>query len=613
MNRIFFIGIVILYLIMAPCILYADDAKRHYELEPIIVTPYKSPISLYNSNRSVYTVGGKDLDQASFSSIPELLSHAPGVDIQRRGMFGVQSDFSIRGANFEENLIMIDGIRLNDPQTGHHNMDIPLTINDIERIEVLKGHTSGIYGPDGFGGALNIITKKPKGSQVKGGVSFGENDFFGKMASVSFPLLKLNNRVSFENKKSDGWKDYTKFDVTTLSCHSSANFKDNDLNFHFGWKDNDFEADSFYSNLFPREEEHTDTRLFKIDGSFRPHQFRIEPKLYYRRHADKFILDKERRGWNENFHASYVYGAELLMHFDSSFGRYTIGSEIAKDKVESTNLGFHSHQREAVLLAISPKLIERFDTNASIRYDHSYRGGSEWSPSIDVGYFAIDNLKLRASFGKSFRTPSFTELYYNTPGNIGDETLDDQIAWSYEAGFSFKESASRIECDIFRRDTDDVIDWTRPNSTRPWTAQNIGEVETDGLEITTSFTPDELIKDYPLKNISFSYSCLDSDRSGAENFDSKYVLNYLRHHAVAELDYRLPFNIIGGFNLSYKDRVNHDGHFLLDSKLYKEFNYKTAKLRFFVDAKNLLNTFYTEVEDVSPPGRWVIAGVELEY
>jgi len=591
--------------------IYAGETS--YELKPLVITPYKTPVSAYQSNRSTSVIAQDELSNHAYTSIPKILSHTPGVDMRRRGGFGVQADVSIRGANFEENLIMIDGVRVNDPQTGHHNMDIPFTLYDIERIEVVKGHTSGVYGADGFGGAVNIITKKPTGFSAKAATSYGENDFFANIASVTFPLMKLNNRVSFENKRSDGWRDYTDFDITTLSYFSSLDFEKSNLNFQFGWKDNDFGADSFYSNLYPREEEHTDTRFFKLDGVFKPHQFRIEPKFYYRRHADKFILDSERRGWYENFHTSYVYGAEVLMHVDSYFGRYTVGAEIANDKLESGNLGFHSHQREAVLLALSPKITDRITSNASIRYDHFYKWGNEWSPSVDIGYMVTESFNLHSSVGRSYRTPSFTELYYVSSGNIGDDSLMPQSSWSYEAGVNFKERGAAIQCDIFRRDAENVIDWTRTGSGQPWQAKNIGELTTDGIEAMISFAPVELEEDYPLKLIRFSYGHLDSDREGAEDLKSKYALVFLRDHANMHLEGRLPFGFDAAVDLSFKDRVDHDGHFLLDAKLYKDITYKKFKARLFVEGANLFNTFYTEVEDITPPGRWVIAGIEAEF
>ena len=110
------------------------------------------------------------------NSVDELLRQIPGLEIQSRGGFGVQSDLGIRGSTYNQVLVMIDGVRFNDPMTGHFNGYIPLGLSEIERIEVIKGPSSSIYGADAVGGVINIITKvAEKGTFVRGDISLGED------------------------------------------------------------------------------------------------------------------------------------------------------------------------------------------------------------------------------------------------------------------------------------------------------------------------------------------------------------------------------------------------------------------------------------------------------
>jgi iron complex outermembrane receptor protein len=285
-------------------------------------------------------------------------------------------------------------------------MDLPLTLADIERIEVLRGGGSSLYGPNALGGVINIITKEPEKREGELKLSFGDYALSQEAVSLSFPFKKFKNRISFEKKKSEGYIENTEFDITTLSLNSQIG----SFGLSFGLTDKEFGADSFYSNLYPQEYEETKTRFAQIRTKVKKGRITLEPKIYYRKHWDKFILDRTRPDWYVNYHTTYLYGGEIQSRILSPFGSFVFGGEIGGERIESTNLGDHSRLREALYLEFSRKTQDKLFLNLGVRGDHYSDWEWEGSPSLSLGYKVSPSLKLRTSLGRSFRVPTFTDL-----------------------------------------------------------------------------------------------------------------------------------------------------------------------------------------------------------
>lgn len=222
-------------------------------LEPVIITTTRTPTKLSHITRSASIIDASDIKNSTAHSVEELLKYALGVDIMQRGPYGVQADSGIRGSTFSQVLILVNGVRVNDPQIAHHNFDLGLTLKDIERIEVLRGHGSSLYGADAFGGIINIITKKP--DKVKyADISYGEYNTSLINGGFSEKRGNFGTSLSFEKKKSDGYRYDTDFDITTLSSNSTLNLPDlGSLNFLVGYTGKEFGANDFYG-AYPSKE-----------------------------------------------------------------------------------------------------------------------------------------------------------------------------------------------------------------------------------------------------------------------------------------------------------------------------------------------------------------------
>ncbi|MDD5496168.1 MAG: TonB-dependent receptor [Candidatus Omnitrophica bacterium] len=605
LKRVFLISLY--FLVVAPP-LFSDEP---HQLEKIVVTPSRLPAQGGFAARSVTIIDGSIPEASIYTSIPDTIGAIGGIDIRRRGPEGVQADINIRGTTFEQNSVLIDGVRVNDPQTGHFNLDLPLTLEDIERIEILKGPASSIYGPNSFGGVINVITKRPEADKVTINSSGGSYDYFDINSSVSSVSGPLTNRFSIEEKRSTGYMPETEFNIFSLSNTSSLKTLFGIYDFFFGFLKKDFGADSFYSNLFSNEEEHTDTRFFKIDGEIEKDNLRIEPKLFLRRHRDKFMLDTNRPGWQTNYHTTYDYGIETNFVFEHPFMDVSYGFEVSRDRIDSTNLQTHKRDNLSLFTELSPKILDDLYLNIGIREDHFSSFGWECSPSVSAGYRLSDQLTVRGSAGRSYRIPTFTDLYYGDSANIGNSALRPESAWSYEAGMDYKIKFLELSATYFHRDTYDTIDWTRPLPTDPWRASNIGSVRTNGFELSLSLKPVNLFGSSPVKNIFFDYTTLDSYNK--HDYLSKYALDYLKQHMTAGLEYEF-MGFRNSWVINYKKRIGDSGFVVADTRVSKNIlDKKGVILEAYLDISNIFDIDYSEQSNVPMPGRWIKSGVKFEF
>ena len=586
--------------------LFAQE-KPDYYLKEIIVTANRFPATLADINRSITIIKADEIQKAPAHSVEELLEYLVGVDIQTRGAFGVQSDLTIRGSSFEQTLVLIDGIKVSDPQTGHHNLNIPLTLNDIKKIEILKGQGSRLYGPNAFGGVINIITKKANENSTNLHISFGEHDFFQGDVSLSFPFSSGKNLFSFSRKKSKGYRPNTDFDISTFYYTMSFDFNLGKLDLSASYLDKKFGAYCFYSDQYPNEWESINTFFFNASACFQKGGVTVFPKLHYRKKNDDFILDRERPDWFRNKHKTDDYGFEIQGNVNSKLGASAFGFEVGRDEINSSNLGDHTYQKAGIFWE------HRFIHNQKViivpgisSYYNSIWGWNH-CPGMDFGYQLSEKMKIFGNIGKSFRVPTFTELYYQSPANIGNQNLKPERAWTYEAGLNFSKEHFSAELALFHRNGFNLIDWVRDDPEQLWKAQNITRVATNGGEINVRYFPNFKKRFLVLSKIQVTYAYLNSNRK-TYGFISKYALNYLRHKLQINFDFSLPAKLYQSWKLRFEDRVSYKKLFILDSKITWDFN----SIDLYLEATNLLNTEYMEAGFVPMPGKWLLGGIRIK-
>lgn len=604
---------LIFYIFCAFCLPSFTCALEPYTLEKITVKLSEegsSPPSLSSDCYSQETIAAKELEENNLNSVADILNYVSGVDLRTRGAFGIQGDISLRGSTFEQVAVLIDGIKLMDPQTGHHNLDIPLTPFDIERVEITKEAASAVYGAGASAGSVNIITKKPQKKSLKLEAFGGDYALSAQAFSFSFPQKDFSARVSFDHQAAKAARPNTDFENQSSSFYFSKDFAQTSLNALFGFQKKDFGADSFYSNLFPEEEEHTQTLFFKTGLNTKLGSTKLKNNLYLRKHRDKFIL-RRNNPTSVNYHTTYVYGLNSGLELPTRLGNFLLGLDIGEDEINSTNLGKHSRLYEAGSLGLASEF-GRLNTDLRFRLDYYQKWLDQESFNFGLGYKVNDSLRLKTSLAKAFRIPTFTDLYYADAANKGDPNLKVEKSYTYNLGLDYGlEKKLVLGLEGFWRRGENLIDYTRATSNDVWQATNLGRVDFRGGAFSFKLKPELNYHELKLNQVAFAYNYTDVDKK-ASGFLSKYALDVLKHQFILDLDSRV-FNLSFNWHLTYQQRYYGETYFVAGLYIGTKLPIKDFTLEPFVKVDNLTNTKYSEITGVLQPGRWVQGGVKFEW
>lgn len=523
-----------------------------------------------------------------------LLGRAAAVDIQGRGTPGSQGDISIRGSSFQQTLVLLDGIRLNDPQTAHHNLDLPLPLSGAARVDVLRGPYSAAYGPDAYAGAVNIITARPDRDRAAARLGFGDFGSWSTLASCDRKWNKGGQKLSLEKTYSGGYRPGTGLRSEAVFSRSTLDLPWGELNLTLGYLDKEFGAARFYGTVMNGEREHTRSRFAGLSHKVRAGDWALEPKAYVRRHDDRFSYVYNSAAY-ANSHATYLSGAELRARRDlGAPGAVTVGGEYAGEKIESGNIGGHGAVRKAVFARYEVSPAPGLDADAALRADRHSSWGWQHSPSLRLAYALAPEAGVWALAGRSFRAPSFTELYYRDPANAGNARLRPEKSVAYEAGADWKPQAGpALRAAFFRRNESDILDWTRPGNSGMWTANNIGRVKVWGAEGALEWAAGPVTA-----SLNYSYVYKDTP---ARNYVSKYALRYTRQKAGLALKCRVAPESELSLDLSSVERVNEKGYVLTDAGAARRWGPLDAAAA----VTNVFNARYEEIPGAPAPGRWL--------
>lgn len=586
----------------------SSDEPKVYEIEPIIVTGARVPSPFSTVGRTFEIISREEIEKIPASSVEELLDYVGGVDVKTRGEKGVQADVSIRGGTFEQTQIMIDGVKVSDPQSGHHNMDIPLDLKSIERIEVLKGGGSSLYGPNAVGGVINIITRRPTRKSISYDFSAGEHSLTESNLSSSFIHNQNSHYLSYNRRASSGYIENTDFKIESLTYRGAYNPEIGEIAITAGVIGKEFGAYKFYSDIYPNEWEETQTMFVSMQSDAEVGRLRITPRMHWRKHKDEFVLDRDNPDYYRNENTTGVIGGEIQVSIKSFAGTSVIGYEAAKEEIESNSLGDHYRTRRGFFAEqrYNPWRRLTVAVNAS---GHVYDDwGWQFCPSVNMSYKIALNGRVRFSAGKSFRVPTFTELYYDSPANLGNLELEPEKAWSYEAGVDYKNRLIGAAGAVFYRNGDNMIDWARDSVLAPWQVMNIADNETWGAEVEMSLGLGRIFPGSKLTSLGLFYGYLDSRRSTG-GYNAKYLIDLMRQQINAKINIQWSEILSQYFYLRYNERMNQAGYFVFDTR----WTLRHEGYMLFFEASNMFNQSYSEVGSIPAPGRWFRAGVSFTY
>jgi iron complex outermembrane receptor protein len=564
-------------------------AQQH---ESIVVTGTFEPLSLDELDRAILTLPVRN-NVVLFSTLTDLLKLDPSVDLQERAPGGIQADVSIRGANFGQTLVLLNGQRLNDVQSGHHDMDIPVPLDSVERVEILRGSGSTMYGSDASGGVINIITQPPEGLEVRLRTALGSYGINQQRGSVSDTFGPVSEQLTFSRDFSSGFmpdRDYRNLQFASITrARSSLGSSDLTL----GYMDHPFGAGQFYGNYPSWEDTKTWFAGFRqeLGGN-------TEAGFSYRRHSDLFVLFRDQPRTYTNHHSDESEVADVRRHESlSPSANLFYGVEALHESIVSNNLGSHARSRASVYAAADFRALRRFSLTLSAREEVYRRWSGEFSPTVAGGAWLSPKVKLRASASRAFRVPGYTDLYYSDPANVGNPNLRPERAWTYESGVDWAPAARvRASLTVFERRERDGIDYYRNSPADLWRALNIDSLNFTGVEAALH-----------VSDFDFRYTALRGVQDTISSAATKYTFNYPAQSGVIAWQRSLPSGIVFRTRVGVLDRRARDPYAVWD--LYAART--SGKLHPFVQVSNLTATSYQEIQGVQMPGRTVIGGIEL--
>ncbi|MBS1854167.1 MAG: TonB-dependent receptor [Acidobacteria bacterium] len=532
------------------------------------------------------------------NTLADVLRLDPSLDLQERAPDGVQADLSIRGSTYGQTLILLNGQRLSDAQSGHHNMDIPVPLESIDRIEVMRGSGSAIYGSDAVAGVVNIITAPPDATELRLRTALGSDGINQQRASLGLAGRKLSEQLSFSRDFSSGFatdRDYRNLDFASVTRMVSS-LGTGTLN--LGYMDHPFGADQFYGN-FPSWE---DTKTW-FAGFQQALGLDTTVSFAYRRHSDLFVLFRDQPQIFTNHHSDESWQAALRRRHEMSAGTTVYyGVEGVHESIVSNNLGDHARSRAAAYGALDLRAWKRFSLNISAREEFYRKWSAAFTPSVSGGVWVSPVLKVRASVSRAFRVPSYTELYYQDPANAGSPFLRPERAWSYETGFDWQPSQRMSgELTLFTRRERDGIDFYRPDPTSIYRALNIQNLNFRGLEASIRYAPSRT------NTFDLRYTELHGQQDTIPDGQTKYTFNYPVNSGVFAWLVTPRSNFMLRTRVGVLDRRARDPYALCE--VYAAM--PNGKVHPFLQVSNLANTSYQEVLGVPMPGRTIIGGVEV--
>jgi len=565
--------------------------------ETIVVTGTFSPIPETELDRSV-TVMETSEQELLYRNWVDYFALSPSIDLRQRAPGDIQGDLSIRGSTFGQTLVLLNGLRMDDVQSAHHDMDLPLPSQSIGRIEILRGAGSTLYGSDAMAGSVNLITGAPEHSDLHFGAGVGNFGVNQQSGSASLAWKKVDTQLDAERDFSSGFRPDRDYRSLTLFSNTEVETGLGRSLLMLGYGDKPYGADQFYGP-FP-EWERTKSWFAGVKQDLGR---KIEFDFGFRRHTDEFILFRDNPSVYENNHIDKSWQAGLRRQQAlSQNSTLFYGAEGIHESITSNNLGDHDRSRGAVYLDYDIRALKRFSFSAGAREEIFSATHGEFNPTVAAGVWLKRGLKLKGSASRAFRLPSYTDLYYSDPANLGNPNLRPERAWDYEGGVLWNPGGRiKSEVTIFQRLDRDVIDYVRASPSWPYLAENIQRLNFTGVEASVEV---QLPRD---QRLQIAYTGLHGIQGMLNGLQTKYSFNYPMHDAVVAWNSRLPGKFIARTRVGVVDRYASDPYGLWDVAVAREFGHVAAHLVL----SNLTDTQYEEIQGVIMPGRSVVFGLDF--
>ena len=596
--------LLIIALLISHLNFFSQEKKEIQALDTVLIKSTRIDLPFKENARTIQVISAEFIKNSAATNVADLLQQVAGVDIRRRGTAGSQADLYIRGGGFDQTLLLIDGIKMDDAQTGHHTMNAALPIEVIERIEIIKGPAARVFGQNAFTGAINIVTKSTLANTASVNIEAGS---FGQ----------LNGSVTvgkeFENSSiiahvgiltSDGYRHNSDYENKNYLLKGVFNKKEQPIEVIATFFDKKFGANGFYASATATEQyEETQSSLLGASTTFRTEKFKITPRVYWKRGQDEYVYIRDNPSVYRNLHITNKVGVETNASYTSDIGITGFGVDLSRVFISSNNLGKRNRTMANLFLEHRFKFADgKIDITPGVAVTYFSDFKFHAFPGLDIGFKLSDNLKAYGNLGVTYRIPTYTDLYYNDRSTIGNSNLKPEEAFAQEIGLKFNSGRFTSSVAIFNRDADNLIDFIRPDVISKYEATNIAKVNTKGFELNT---------DYRFKlnefnqTLSFGYNYLNDDILDQNKDLSRYSLNTLKHQFITRFESKLFKNVRQNIIYKHAERTIGTSYNVWDASVIVAVN----TFNFTVTANNIFNAEYIESGFVPMPPSSLLFGL----
>lgn len=579
------------------------------ELDSVTITSARIDLPFKENSRTINIITSTDIKNSAAVTLTDVLQQVAGVDIRRRGTGGSQADLFIRGGGFDQTLLLIDGVKMDDAQTGHHSMNAALPIEVIERIEIIKGPAARVFGQNAFTGAINIVTK----SSLKNSVSVNaETGSFGQLngsVTVGSELEHSSHILHVGKMTSEGYRNNSDYDNSNIFLKSAFNKKEQPIEMMATFFERKFGAENFYTtNSDFNEYEETQNSLIAFTTKFQSDKFKIQPRVYWKRNQDVFLLKRFEPNFFRNVHISDKIGAEANASYQSKLGVTGFGVDMSKVYLRSNNLGDRNRFMTTVFLEHKFQFANnRLDITPGVAMTYFSDFKFNAFPGLDIGFDITNNLKAYGNIGFTYRIPTYTDLYYSDPRTNGNPNLEPEEAFAQEVGIKYISEKFRGSLSVFNRDAENLIDYIRPNLVETiYTATNIAEVNTKGLEVDAAYN---LKIDSFTQTLALGYAFLEDDILEQNEALSRYALNTLKHHFTTRLSTQFTEKIRQNIVYKHAERTTGQSYNVWDASVVMQLK----QVELSVTASNIFNAKYIESGFTPMPPSHVLFGLRYGF
>ena len=632
----------------------SDDSLANVELREIKILSARVPLTGAQTPQQVSVISNEDIKALPVNTIDDLLKFAAGIDVRQRGN-GVQCDLSIHGGTFDQVTVLMNGINITSPQTGHLSLDYPLSADDIERIEVLEGPSARAFGTSAFTGTVNIVTKDQDpangvGTSANGLVNIyaGDHGYAGANGRVSLShnagfgadgtVARMVHNLSAGYTYDDGDTPNSSYNFQRFFYHAGYRAKNLKGDFQAGYSYKPYDANTFYGASSTDQWESNEHMIIAASAEATVGKVHINPSFASDRRYDHYQWHMDNPA-GENFARCDVRTTGLNVWTENLLGRTSFAVEMRNELIYSTKLGEmmkesefmdtkgrdaedgrqynHSADRTNISVMLEHDIVlPKWTISIAVPaitntdLDHRWR----FCPGTDISFRPTQNWKIFANVNSALRMPSYTDLYYSGANIVGNSDLDPERTVDYGFGTKMRYNGWQSEVRFYGSHRTDMIDWVIYASEEDGATFRSGNFEMDniGVEAMLAWLPREIWTNNPIRKIQLQYAYNDAGMEYNEPvIKSKYAMEFLKNKLVAMTDIRIAEGLDITASYRYCDRVGdaNEPYSIVDAGIKYDIN----RFTFYASCTNLFNEEYCDFSFIPQSGRRFFIGAKVRF